>query len=140
MINRGAETPPPLKSADLSELEPRLSRYHNKLEHDRSDPGRDWEVLQAPLQGADRETDKYPDRLHPALPSLYLSPGSSSMVRIIRGPGIVQFNRSLDDFAVLAVLVCDCSRSRFSTLKEQWRVKNLENALPELLPGSCGNE
>ncbi len=135
MINRGSETPPPLNSAELSAVETEVIEITNKLEHERSTREGVGKFLKHPIQVL---TEKPINILIVCIPAAFLV-FIAGFIWLVRTYGVqVLFNSTLiDDFAVLAVLIAVVPLALLD-LKEGFRVKNLENALPNFFRDLAG--
>jgi archaeal flagellar protein FlaJ len=135
MINRGSETPSPLKSQDLSELESEVIEISNKLEHERSTREGLGRFLKHPVQVL---TEKPINILIVCIPLslIVFIVGFYTMVSSY-GAQVLFNSTVVDDFAILAVLISVIPLALLD-FKEQWRIKNLENALPNFFRDLAG--
>jgi archaeal flagellar protein FlaJ len=135
MINRGSDAPAPLKAAELSAAEGEVIEITNKLEHERQTREGFGKFLKHPLQTL---TEKPVNILIVCIP-LSILVFIGGFIWMVRSYGIqVLFNSTvIDDFAVFAVLISVVPLALLD-LKEEWRVKNLENALPNFFRDLAG--
>jgi flagellar protein FlaJ len=135
VINRGPETPPPLKPAELTEVETEVIEITKKLEHERETREGFGKFLKHPVQTL---TEKPVNILIVCIP-LSLIVFIGGFIWMVTSYGVqVLFNSTVvDDFAVFAVLISVVPLALLD-LKEEWRVKNLENALPNFFRDLAG--
>ncbi len=135
MINRGADTPTPLKTADLTELENEVIEISNKLEHERSTREGLGKFLKHPLQVL---TEKPINILIVCIPvSIIVFIAGFVMMVQTYGVQVLFTSTVVDDFAILAVLISVIPLALLD-FREEWRVKNLENALPNFFRDLAG--
>ncbi len=127
MFNRGHGSTVPLKTAELTEIEQEVNEITRKLERERQTREGVGRFLKHPLLVL---TENPVNILIVCVP-LSLIVFIGGFIAMVRSYGIqVLFNSTvIDDFAVFAVLISIVPVAILD-LKENWRVKNLENALP----------
>jgi len=135
MINRGNETPTPLKSAELSSIEPEIDEITKNLERDRQTREGMGKFLKHPF----RVLTEKPVNIFIVTIPLALIIFIGGFVSMVMSYGIkVLFTSTIiDDFIIFAVLVAIVPVAILD-LKEQLRVKNLENALPNFFRDLAG--
>jgi flagellar protein FlaJ len=135
IFNRGSETPTPLKSAELSAIEPDLDEITKNLERDRQTREGLGKFLKHPF----RVLTEKPVNIFIVTIPLALIIFIGGFVSMVMSYGIqVLFKATIiDDFLVLAVLVAIIPVAILD-FKEQRRVKNLENALPNFFRDLAG--
>ena len=135
IFNRGNETPTPLKSAELSSIEPEIDEITRNLERDRQTREGFGKFLKHPF----RVLTEKPVNIFIVTIPLALIIFIGGFVSMVMSYGIqVLFTSTiLDDFIVLAVLVAIVPVAILD-FKEQGRVKNLENALPNFFRDLAG--
>jgi len=135
IFNRGSETPTPLKSAELSAIEPEIDEITRNLERDRQTREGLGKFLKHPFQVL---TEKPVNIFIVTIP-LALIIFIGGFVSMVMSYGIQVLFKStiIDDFLVLAVLVAIIPVAILD-FKEQRRVKNLENALPNFFRDLAG--
>ena len=80
MVNRGDQTPPPLKSAELSSVESEVDEITRNLEQDRQTREGMGKFLKHPVQGSDRKTRQHPYPVSVPLALIIFIGGFISMV------------------------------------------------------------
>jgi flagellar protein FlaJ len=135
IFNRGNETPTPLKSAELSSIEPEIDEITRNLERDRQTREGFGKFLKHPF----RVLTEKPVNIFIVTVPLALIIFIGGFVSMVMSYGIqVLFTSTIiDDFIVLAVLVAIVPVAILD-FKEQGRVKNLENALPNFFRDLAG--
>jgi len=135
IFNRGSETPTPLKSAELSSIEPEMDEITKNLERDRQTREGLGKFLKHPF----RVLTEKPVNIFIVTIPLALIIFIGGFVSSVMSYGIpVLFTSTIiDDFLVLAVLVAIIPVAILD-FKEQQRVKNLENALPNFFRDLAG--
>ena len=135
IFNRGSETPTPLKSAELSAIEPDIDEITRNLERDRQTREGLGKFLKHPFRVL---TEKPVNIFIVTIPLaiLIFIGGFVSMV-MSYGIQVLFTSTIIDDFLVLAVLVAIIPVAILD-FKEQRRVKNLENALPNFFRDLAG--
>ncbi len=135
MFNRGSETPTPLKSAELSSVEPEIDEITKNLEHDRQTREGLGKFLKHPFKVL---TEKPVNILIVTIPlALIIFIGGFVSMVMSYGIQVLFTSTIIDDFIVLAVLVAIVPVAILD-FKEQRRVKNLENALPNFFRDLAG--
>jgi flagellar protein FlaJ len=135
IFNRGSETPTPLKSAELSAIEPDIDEITRNLERDRQTREGLGKFLKHPF----RVLTEKPANIFIVTIPLALIIFIGGFVSSVMSYGIqVLFTSTIiDDFLVLAVLVAIIPVAILD-FNEQRRVKNLENALPNFFRDLAG--
>jgi flagellar protein FlaJ len=135
IFNRGSETPTQLKSAELSAIEPEIDEITKNLEHDRQTREGLGKFLKHPF----RVLTEKPVNIFIVTIPLALIIFIGGFVSMVMSYGIqVLFTSTIiDDFLVLAVLVAIIPVAILD-FREQRRVKNLENALPNFFRDLAG--
>jgi flagellar protein FlaJ len=135
IINRGNETPTPLKSAELSSIEPEIDEITKNLERDRQTREGLGKFLKHPF----RVLTERPVNIFIVTIPLALIIFIGGFVSMVMSYGIqVLFTSTIiDDFIILAVLVAIVPVAILD-FKEQLRIKNLENALPNFFRDLAG--
>ena len=135
MFNRGSETPTPLKSSELSAIEPEIDEITKNLERDRQTREGLGKFLKHPF----RVLTEKPVNIFIVTIPLAIIIFIGGFVSMVMSYGIqVLFTSTIiDDFLVLAVLVAIIPVAILD-FKEQRRIKNLENALPNFFRDLAG--
>ena len=135
MFNRGSETPTPLKSSELSVIEPEIDEITKNLERDRQTREGLGKFLKHPF----RVLTEKPVNIFIVTIPLAIIIFIGGFVSMVMSYGIqVLFTSTIiDDFLVLAVLVAIIPVAILD-FKEQRRIKNLENALPNFFRDLAG--
>ncbi len=135
MFNRGSETPTPLKSSELSAIEPEIDEITKNLERDRQTREGLGKFLKHPF----RVLTEKPVNIFIVTIPLAVIIFIGGFVSMVMSYGIqVLFTSTIiDDFLVLAVLVAIIPVAILD-FKEQRRIKNLENALPNFFRDLAG--
>ncbi len=135
IFNRGSETPTPLKSAELSSIEPEIDEITKNLERDRQTREGLGKFLKHPF----KVLTENPVNIFIVTIPLALIIFIGGFVSMVMSYGIqVLFTSTIiDDFLVLAVLVAIVPVAILD-FREQRRVKNLENALPNFFRDLAG--
>jgi archaeal flagellar protein FlaJ len=135
MFNRGKATPTPLSSAELSAIEPEIDDITRNLEHERQTREGFGKFLKHPF----RVLTEKPVNIFIVTIPLALIIFIGGFVSMVMSYGIqVLFTSTImDDFIVLAILVAIIPVAILD-FKEQRRVKNLENALPNFFRDLAG--
>ena len=135
LFNRGAETPPRLKSAELKSVESDVDEITQGLEHERSTREGMGKFLKHPFQVL---TEKPINILIVSVPlALIIFVGGFISTVASYGIQVLFTSTVLDDFLVFAVLVAIVPLAILE-FKEQRRIKNLENALPNFFRDLAG--
>lgn len=135
LLNKGENAREQVKSSDLSTMEDELNQITAKLEHERQTRGGVGKFMKHPLQVL---TERPENILIVCVPLgiLVFIAGSAYMLQTY-GMKVLFETTSIDDFAVLSVLICIIPLAILD-LKEQIRVTNLENALPNFFRDLAG--
>jgi flagellar protein FlaJ len=135
MFNRGSETPTPLKSSELSIIEPEIDEITKNLERDRQTREGLGKFLKHPF----RVLTEKPANIFIVTIPLAVIIFIGGFVSMVMSYGIqVLFTSTIiDDFLVLAVLVAIIPVAILD-FREQRRIKNLENALPNFFRDLAG--
>jgi len=135
IFNRGGETPTPLKSAELSAIEPELDEITKNLEHDRQTREGFGKFLKHPFQVL---TEKPVNIFIVTIPlAIIIFIGGFVSMVMSYGIQVLFTSTIIDDFLVLAVLVAIIPVAILD-FRETRRVKNLENALPNFFRDLAG--
>ena len=135
LFNRGAETPSRLKSAELKSVESDVDEITQGLEHERSTREGMGKFLKHPFQVL---TEKPINILIVSVPlALIIFVGGFISTVASYGIQVLFTSTVLDDFLVFAVLVAIVPLAILE-FKEQRRIKNLENALPNFFRDLAG--
>jgi len=135
LFNRGAETPPRLKTAELKSVESDVDEITQGLEHERSTREGMGKFLKHPFQVL---TEKPINILIVSVPlALIIFVGGFISTVASYGIQVLFTSTVLDDFLVFAVLVAIVPLAILE-FKEQRRIKNLENALPNFFRDLAG--
>jgi archaeal flagellar protein FlaJ len=135
IFNRGSETPTPLKSAELSSIEPEMDEITKNLERDRQTREGFGKFLKHPFKVL---TEKPVNIFIVTIPlALIIFIGGFVSSVMSYGIQVLFTSTIIDDFLVLAVLVAIIPVAILD-FKEQRRVKNLENALPNFFRDLAG--
>ena len=135
IFNRGSETPAPLKSAELSSIEPEMDEITKNLERDRQTREGLGKFLKHPFRVL---TEKPVNIFIVTIPlALIIFIGGFVSSVMSYGIKVLFISTIIDDFLVLAVLVAIIPVAILD-FKEQQRVKNLENALPNFFRDLAG--
>jgi flagellar protein FlaJ len=135
MVNRGDKTPPPLKSAELSSVESEVDEITRNLEKDRQTREGLGKFLKHPFQVL---TEKPVNILILTVPlALIIFIGGFVSSVLSYGIGVLFTSTLVDDYTIFAVLVAIVPVAVLD-FKEQMRIKNLENALPNFFRDLAG--
>jgi len=135
IFNRGNETPTPLKSAELSAIEPEIDEITKNLERDRQTREGFGKFLKHPFRVL---TEKPVNIFIVTIPlAIVIFIGGFVSMVMTYGIQVLFTSTIIDDFMVLAVLVAIIPVAILD-FKEQRRVKNLENALPNFFRDLAG--
>jgi flagellar protein FlaJ len=135
LVNRGDKTPAPLKSAELRSVETDVDEITRSLEHERSTRQGMGKFLKHPVQVLTEEPINILIVSVPLALIIFIG-GFISMVASY-GIQVLFTSTVIDDFIVFAVLVAVVPVA-FLDFKEQWRIKSLENALPNFFRDLAG--
>ena len=135
MVNRGNESTSPLKSSELSSVEAEVGEITKNLERERQTREGIGKFLKHPI---DVLTEKPVNIFIVSIPLalILLIAGFITMVASY-GIQVLFTSTVIDDFVVFAVLIAIVPVAILD-FKEQWRVKNLENALPNFFRDLAG--
>jgi len=135
LLNKGEHAPEAAKPTELSSMEAEFNEISTKLEQERQTRAGFGRFMKHPIQVL---TERPENILIVCLPLglLFFIVGSAFMIRSY-GLSVIFKTTSIDDFAVFAVLICIIPIALLD-FKEQWRVKNLENALPNFFRDLAG--
>jgi archaeal flagellar protein FlaJ len=135
IMHRRTGTLPSIAPADMSTVEAEFQEISRKLEHERQTREGIGRFLKHPLQVL---TEKPVNILAVCIP-LALIVFIGGFIFSVRSYGMkVLFTSTLvDDFAILAVFIAIVPLALLD-LREQWRVANLENALPNFFRDLAG--
>lgn len=135
MINRGNESPSPLKSSDLKSVEAEVDEITKNLERERLTRYGIGRFLKHPVEVL---TEKPINIFIVSIPLalIILIVGFIVMVASY-GIQVIFTSTVIDDFVVFAVLIAIVPVAILD-FKEQWRIKNLENALPNFFRDLAG--
>ena len=135
MFNRGKATPTPLSSAELSSIEPEIDEITRNLEHERQTREGLGKFLKHPFRVL---TEKPVNIFIVTIPlALIIFIGGFVSIVMSYGIQILFTSTIMDDFIVLAILVAIIPVAILD-FREQRRVKNLENALPNFFRDLAG--
>ena len=135
IFNRGSETPTPLKSAELSAIEPDIDEITRNLERDRQTREGLGKFLKHPFRVL---TEKPVNIFIVTIPlAIIIFIGGFVSMVMSYGIQVLFVSTIIDDFLVLAVLVAIVPVAILD-FREQRRVKNLENALPNFFRDLAG--
>jgi flagellar protein FlaJ len=135
IFNRGSETPTPLKSAELSAIEPEIDEITRNLERDRQTREGLGKFLKHPFRVL---TEKPVNIFIVTIPlAIIIFIGGFVSMVMSYGIQVLLTSTVIDDFLILAVLVAIIPVAILD-FREQRRVKNLENALPNFFRDLAG--
>jgi flagellar protein FlaJ len=135
MVNRGNESPSPLKSSELSSVEAEVDEITKNLERERLTREGIGRFLKHPV---DVLTEKPVNIFIVSIPlALILLIGGFIAMVASYGTQIIFTSTVIDDFVVFAVLIAIVPVAVLD-FKEQWRIKSLENALPNFFRDLAG--
>jgi flagellar protein FlaJ len=135
LLNKGEHTKEQVKSSELSSIEAEFSEITTKLEQERQTRQGIGRFMKHPVQVL---TERPENILIVCIPVglLVFIGGFIYMVRTY-GMSVLFKTTTIDDFAVLGVLICIVPLALLD-FKEQWRIKSLENALPNFFRDLAG--
>jgi flagellar protein FlaJ len=127
LFNKGKHTREQVKKSDLSSMEAEFAEITTKLDQERQTRQGFGRFMKHPFRVL---SEKPENILLVSIPLglLFFIVGFLYLVRSF-GISVLFTSTSIDDFAVFAVLICIVPLAVLD-LREQLRVKNLENALP----------
>jgi len=135
LLNKGKHKKEQVKTAELSSMEAEFAEITTKLQEERKTRAGFGRFMKHPFEVL---TEKPENILIVCIPLglLFFVLGSVYMIGTY-GLQVLFKTTSIDDFAVFAVLICIVPLAILD-LKEQWRVSNLENALPNFFRDLAG--
>jgi flagellar protein FlaJ len=135
LLNKGKHKKEQVKTAELSSMEAEFAEITTKLQEERKTREGFGRFMKHPFEVL---TEKPENILIVCIPLglLFFVLGSVYMIGTY-GLQVLFKTTSIDDFAVFAVLICIVPLAILD-LKEQWRVSNLENALPNFFRDLAG--
>jgi flagellar protein FlaJ len=135
LFNKGEHSPGRAKGDELSTMEDEFSQITAKLEQERKSREGVGKFMKHPLKVL---TERPENILIVCLPLgiLFFVVGSIYMIQMY-GIKVLFESTVIDDFAVFAILICIVPLAILD-LKEQMRVTNLENALPNFFRDLAG--
>jgi archaeal flagellar protein FlaJ len=135
LLNRGEHTPDRANASDLSSMEAEFNEITSKLEQERKSREGIGRFMKQPLKVLTERPENILIVCVPLGVLLFVA-GFIYLVRTY-GMTVLFKSTSVDDFAVFAVLICIVPVAILD-LKEQFRVTNLENALPNFFRDLAG--
>ena len=137
LLNKGPHNREPIKADELGPVEDEFAEITKKLEHERQSREGVGKFLKHPLQVL---TERPENILIVCIPlSLLVFIGGFLFMVRTYGMRVLFTSTSVDDFAVFAVLIAIIPVALLD-LREQVRVTNLENALPNFFRDLAGHE
>lgn len=135
LLNKGEHKKEQVKTAELSSMEAEFAEITTKLQEERKTREGLGRFMKHPIEVL---TEKPENILIVCVPLglLFFVLGSVYMIGTY-GLQVLFKTTSIDDFAVFTVLICIVPLALLD-LKEQWRVSNLENALPNFFRDLAG--
>jgi archaeal flagellar protein FlaJ len=135
LLNKGEHTKEQVKPSELSSMEAEFSEITTKLEQERQTREGFGRFMKHPVEVL---TEKPENILIVCVPVglLFFIGGFIYMVHTY-GMTVLFKSTSVDDFAVFAALICIVPLAILD-FREQWRVSNLENALPNFFRDLAG--
>ena len=135
LLNKGEHTKEQVKPADLSTMEAEFAEITTKLEQERQTRAGFGRFMKHPIAVL---TEKPENILIVCVPLglLFFLVGSGYMIGTY-GMSVLFKTTTIDDFAVFAVLICIVPLAILD-FKEQWRIGNLETALPNFFRDLAG--
>ena len=135
LLNKGKHKKEQVKTTELSSMEAEFAEITTKLQEERKTREGLGRFMKHPFEVL---TEKPENILIVCIPLglLFFVVGSVYMIGTY-GLQVLFKTTSIDDFAVFAVLICIVPLAILD-LKEQWRVSNLENALPNFFRDLAG--
>ena len=135
LLNKGKHKKEQVKTTELSSMEAEFAEITTKLQEERKTREGLGRFMKHPFEVL---TEKPENILIVCIPLglLFFVLGSVYMIGTY-GLQVLFKTTSIDDFAVFAVLICIVPLAILD-LKEQWRVSNLENALPNFFRDLAG--
>ncbi|MFA5266335.1 MAG: type II secretion system F family protein [Methanoregula sp.] len=135
LLNKGEHAKEQVKPSELSSMEAEFSEITTKLEQERQTREGLGRLMKHPIEVI---TEKPENILFVCVPVglLFFLIGSGYMISSY-GMSVLFKTTSIDDLAVFAVLICIVPLAILD-FKEQSRIKNLENALPNFFRDLAG--
>jgi len=135
LLNKGEHAKEQVKPSDLSSMETEFSEITTKLEQERQTREGLGRLMKHPIEVI---TERPENILFVCIPIglLFFLIGSGYMISSY-GMSVLFKTTSIDDLAVFAVLICIVPLAILD-FKEQSRIKNLENALPNFFRDLAG--
>ena len=135
LLNKGEHKKEQVKTTELSSMEAEFAEITTKLNEERKTREGLGRFMKHPIEVL---TEKPENILIVCVPLglLFFVLGSIYMIGTY-GLQVLFKTTSIDDFAVFTVLICIVPLAILD-LKEQWRVSNLENALPNFFRDLAG--
>ena len=135
LLNKGEHAKEQVKPSELSSMEAEFSEITTKLEQERQTREGLGRLMKHPIEVI---TEKPENILFVCVPIglLFFLIGSGYMISSY-GMSVLFKTTSIDDLAVFAVLICIVPLAILD-FKEQSRIKNLENALPNFFRDLAG--
>lgn len=135
LLNKGEHTPDRVNASDLSSMESEFNEITGKLEQEQKSREGIGRFMKHPLKVL---TERPENILIVCIPAglIFFVLASIYMIRSY-GMKVLFTSTSIDDFAVFAVLICIVPLAILD-LKEQFRIVNLENALPNFFRDLAG--
>ena len=135
MVNRGNESPSPLKSSDLSSVEAEVDEITKNLERERQTRQGIGRFLKHPIEVLTEQPVNISIVSVPLALIIFIV-GFITMVASY-GTQVLFTSTVIDDFIVFALLIAIVPVAILD-FKEQWRIKSLENALPNFFRDLAG--
>ncbi|HUT38134.1 MAG TPA: type II secretion system F family protein [Methanoregula sp.] len=135
MVNRGNESPSPLKSSDLSSVEAEVDEITKNLERERQTRQGIGRFLKHPVEVLTEKPVNISIVSVPLALIIFIV-GFITMVASY-GTQVLFTSTVIDDFIVFALLIAIVPVAILD-FKEQWRIKSLENALPNFFRDLAG--
>ncbi len=135
LLNKGPHSAEPIKNDELASVEGEFAEITKKLEHERQSREGIGKFLKHPLQVLTERPENILIVCIPVALLVFIG-GFIFMVRTY-GMGVLFTSTSVDDFAVFAVLIAIVPVALLD-FREQSRVTNLENALPNFFRDLAG--
>jgi archaeal flagellar protein FlaJ len=135
LLNKGEHKAESAKSSELSQMEEELNEITRNIDREHQNREGLGKFMKHPIQVL---TERPENILIVCLPLglLFFVGGFIYLVRAY-GMNVLFKSTTVDDFAVFAVLICIVPMALLD-FKEQWRVSNLENALPNFFRDLAG--
>jgi archaeal flagellar protein FlaJ len=135
LLNKGEHAKEQVKTAELSSMEAEFAEITTKLEQERQTRAGFGRFMKHPFEVL---TERPENILIVCIPVglLFFIGGAFYMIRTY-GMSVLLKSTSVDDFAIFGALICIVPLAVLD-VKEQWRVRNLENALPNFFRDLAG--